>query len=463
MKTTAKRGLVVLILVFAVLGGMVFLGVKLALNGGEWTMLRANKHLIKNGSFIAAGNILDRNGEILAETVDGERVYNNSERIRKATLHIVGDSEGYISSGVQTAYKRELTGYSYVTGIFSLKKYGRGNDVTLTLDSTVCATALDKLSNRKGTVAVYNYKTGELICSVSTPSFDIRNKPDTATIEKNENGAYSGLYMNRLLDGLYTPGSTFKIITTASAVENKTDISSWEYTCTGETVINGVKVTCPHSHGKLDFKSAFAQSCNCAYAHLAVEIGKESLTSTAKEFGFGKSFSFGNMMTKPSRIDLSEAEKSDLAWAGVGQYTTLVNPYHMLTVVGAIANKGTAVLPYVVSEVRSPSGKITLKTTAETQDYIDENTANLLCEMMRNNVKSNYGDWNFNGLEMCGKTGTAEVSENDEPHAWFVGFSKKKDCPLAVVVIVENGGWGSSAAIPIASAVMNEAYKVISC
>lgn len=462
MKTTAKRGFVVLILVFAVLGGMVFLGVKLALNGDSWTMLRANRHLIKDGSFTAAGNVSDRNGEVLAETVDGERVYNNSERVRKATLHIVGDSEGYISSGVQTAYKRELTGFSYITGIYSLKKYGRGNDVTLTIDSNVCAVALDKLSNRKGTVAVYNYKTGELICSVSTPTFDIRNKPSAETIEKNENGNYSGVYVNRLIDGLYTPGSTFKIITTASAVENKPDIASWKYTCTGETVIAGVKVTCPHSHGELDFKSAFAESCNCAYAHLAVEIGKESLDLTAKEFGFGKSFSFGNMLTKPSRIDLSKADKSDLAWAGVGQYTTLVNPYHMLTVVGAIANKGTAVLPYVVSEVRSPSGKITFKAVPESREYIDENTANLLCEMMRNNVESNYGDWNFNNLEMCGKTGTAEVSENEEPHAWFVGFSKKKDCPLAVIAVVENGGWGSSAALPIASAVINEAYKVVS-
>ncbi len=462
MKTTSRRGFVVLLLVVAVLSGMVFLGVKLGMNSEKWATMRANAHLTQNGSFVAAGKVVDRSGEVLCETVKGKRVYNNSERIRRSTLHIVGDSEGYISSGVQTAYRTELIGYNPVTGLYSLAKYGRGNDITLTLDSSVCATALDKLGSRKGEVAVYNYKTGELICSVSSPNYDIRNKPSSAAIEKNEDGEYDGIYMNRLIDGLYTPGSTFKIITTACAVENKTDIADWTYTCTGETYINGVKVTCPHSHGKLDFKSAFANSCNCAYAHLAVELGATALTATTTEFGFGKSFAFGNINTDKSKFDLTGAEDSDIAWAGVGQYTTLVNPYHMLTIAGSIANGGTAVLPYVLSSITSPSGKVITSTKAQSVTYISESTANLVKEMMRNNVKSNYGDYNFSGLEMCGKTGTAEVSDNEKSHAWFVGFSEKSDCPLAIVVVVENGGWGSSTALPIASAVMKEAYEAIS-
>ncbi len=462
MKMTSKRGFVVLLLVVAVFVGLGFLGYKLAVNGENWATLRANEHLTENGSFIAAGNIIDRNGEILARTENSQRIYNDSERIRRSTLHIVGDTEGYISSGVQTAYKTQLIGYNRVTGLHSLVKNGRGNDVKLTLDSEICAVAYDKLNGRKGVVAAYNYRTGELLCSVSSGNYDIRNKPSEAEIAENKNGQYDGVYMNRLIDGLYTPGSTFKVITAASVIENRSDISSWKYTCQGETVVDGVKVTCPRSHGTLTFKTAFSNSCNCAFAELGAALGKDKITETTKKFGFGESFSFGNVQTEKSRFDLSGAEKGDVAWASVGQYTTLVNPYHMLTVVGSVANGGTAVLPYAVSTVLTPEGKIVEETTARSRECISESVANLLKEMMRFTVKDNYGDDNFKGLRMCGKTGTAEISDKEEPHSWFVGFSENPSCPVAIVVVVENGGWGSSAALPIASAVMESTYKSLS-
>ncbi len=462
MKMTSRRSLVVLLLVVAVVAGLGFLGYKLAVNGENWATLRANEHLTEDGSFIAAGHITDRNGEILAKTENNERIYNDSERIRRSTLHIVGDTEGYISSGVQTAYKTQLIGYNRITGLHSLIKNGRGNDVKLTLDSELCAVAYDKLNGRKGVVAAYNYKTGELLCSVSSGNYDIRNKPSAEEIAENKDGQYDGIYMNRLIDGLYTPGSTFKIITAASAIENKQNINAWKYTCEGETTIDGVKVTCPHSHGKLDFKTAFSNSCNCAFAQLSVDLGEEKLTSTAKKFGFGESFSFGKGQTEKSRFDLSNAEKGDIAWAGVGQYTTLVNPYHMLALVGSVANNGTAVLPYAVSGISTPEGRVVEEATAVNREYITPNVANQLKDMMRFTVEDNYGDWRFKGLRMCGKTGTAEISDEEEPHSWFVGFSENPACPVAIVVVVENGGWGSSAALPIASAVMDGAYKSMS-
>ena len=462
MKMTSRRSFVVLLLVVVVFAGSCFLGYKLAVNGENWATLRANEHLTENGSFIAAGHITDRNGEILAKTENNERIYNDSERIRRSTLHIVGDTEGYISSGVQTAYKTQLIGYSHITGLHSLIKNGRGNDVKLTLDSELCAVAYDKLNGRKGVVAAYNYETGELLCSVSSGNYDIRNKPTAEEIAENKNGQYDGIYMNRLIDGLQTPGSTFKIVTAASAIENKKDRNDWEYICEGETTIDGVKVTCPHSHGKLSFKTAFSNSCNCAFAELSVELGAEKLTATANEFGFGESFAFGKVQTEKSRIDLSKAEKGDIAWAGVGQYTTLVNPYHMLSLVGSVANGGTAVLPYAVSTVATPEGRVIEEATAVSRASVTPEVAKKLKEMMRFTVEDNYGDWRFKGLEMCGKTGTAEISDEEEPHSWFVGFSENPSCPVAIVVVVENGGWGSSAALPVASSVMESAYKIMS-
>ncbi len=462
MKTTAKRSVALLLLVAFVFSGLGVLAYRFITKGEIWATLRANEHLTENGSFIGAGNVIDRNGEILAYTEGEERKYNDSERIRRSTLHIVGDTEGYIASGVQTAYKTKLTGYSQITGMHTLEKYGKGNDVILTIDSRVCAEALDALGTKKGVVAAYNYKTGELICSVSSPNYDIENKPSAEKIEENKDGKYSGLYLNRLIDGVYTPGSTFKIITAVSAIENIADIDSFNYTCKGEEVIGGVKVTCPQSHGDLNFEESFTQSCNCAFAVISQRIGAQKLEETAIKMGFGKNFVFGNGETAKSLMDLSEATEGDVAWASVGQHETLVNPYHMLTILGSIANGGEVNLPFAVSSVLTPAGNVIEKTTAKKVVYLTPKVSSQIAEIMRNTVKNKYDDCNFKGLSMCGKTGTAEVSDNEKPHSWFVGFSQNPQCPVAIVVIVENGGWGSSTALPIASDVMKEIYKSLS-
>lgn len=462
MKTTANRSFVLIFLVALVITGMVILGCRFTLYGEQWATMRANEHLTKDGSFVAAGNVVDRNGEILAYTEGNDRHYNESERIRRSTLHIVGDTEGYISSGVQTAYKTQLTGYNRLTGLYSLTKYNKGNDVKLSIDAQVCATAYDKLNGRNGVVAAYNYKTGELICSVSSPNYDINNKPSSEEIDANENGEYEGIYINRLIDGMYTPGSIFKVITTTCAVENMPGVDSWRYTCSGSTEIDGVKVTCPSVHGEMSFKECLSNSCNCAFAHLSQELGKEKLTVTAREYGFGKGFHFGNQLTKASSFDVSKANKGDFAWASVGQYDTLVNPYHMLTIMGAIANGGEAVLPYAVSSVVNPQGRVVSETKPSSETYISPEVAGKVGDLMRFTVTDNYGDWNFENLSMCGKTGTAEVEDEKEPHSWFVGFSQNDSCPVAIVVVVENGGWGSQNALPIASAVMSEIYKSVS-
>lgn len=462
MKTTAKRGVALLLLVAIVLSGLGILGYRFAVNGEKWAMLRANEHLTENGSFVGAGTVSDKNGEVLAYTENEQRKYNDSERIRRSTLHIVGDTEGYIASGVQTAYKSQLAGYSPITGVHTLKKYGRGNDVTLTIDSKVCAVAYDALKGRNGVVAAYNYKTGEIICSVSAPNYDIENKPSEEEINENKDGKYEGIYMNRLIDGLYTPGSTFKIITAMCAIQNIPDIDSFEYECTGEITIDTDKVTCPNKHGKMDFSECFTNSCNCAFAVLSQQLGAEKIQATAIQLGFGEGYSFGNKQTKESLIDLSSASQGDVAWASVGQYDTLVNPYHMLTVVGAVANGGKVVFPFAVSKVSTPKGRVIESTIAQSKELIDPALSQEVAQLMRGAVENKYGDDNFKGLSMCGKTGTAEVGDDQKPHSWFVGFAQNDQCPVAIVVVVENGGWGSSEAVPVASKVMKEIYKALS-
>ena len=456
MNHTTKRAYALYILVFAFIAGVFLLFGTFIVKGGIWASNRANRHIYSGGQTVSAGAVYDRDGEVLAKSENGKRVYNSSRTVRKATLHIVGDAAGFISTGIQSAYKQELSGYSFINGVWQLKKYGRGSDIYLTIDAQANKVAYNALDGRKGTVGVYNYKTGEILCMVSSPSYDIENKPDNINDDPGEE--YEGVYLNRFLSGVYTPGSIFKTVTAACAVENIPDIYTRTFKCTGKLQTSTGVVICSKTHGIVTFEEALNKSCNSAFAQIAIELGTEKLTATANTMGFNKQFYMGRIKIEKSRFSVAKANSSDLGWAGVGQYNTLANPYHMITLMGAIANGGSGISPYLVDKVVSPTKTVTQRGSLnkETLITINSSTAHKLKELLRSNVENYYGDSTFPNLQMCGKTGTAEVGSDKRPHAWFVGFSQRTDLPLAVVVIVENGGSGLAKAAPIANRVMQE-------
>ena len=459
MKSISKRALSLYLIIVLFLAGCGLLFYNLVTNSSDWAMNRVNKHLYSSGNLATAGDITDINGVILATTKNGQRIYNDSKNVRLATLHTVGDSAGFIASGIQTSFKDELTGYTLVDGVYNLKRYGKGNDITLTLNSKVCATAYKALGNRKGTVAVMNYKTGELVCIVSTPTYDIKNKPDD--ILTNTTDKYEGIYMNRFFSGLYTPGSTFKVITAASAIENIPDIYSRTFECEGKILIGEGYVICNGTHGEIDFETAMNKSCNCAFAKIADELGGEKLTLTAERLGFNsKKITVSDKITcARSKINLADSTPLDIGWAGIGQYTTLINPCQMLTIISAIANGGVANAPYLVSEITNPQGEVIFtEKPREIGDFFDYSVAQSLDNILRSNVKNQYGDWYFPNLNMCGKTGTAEISDDEDakPNALFVGYSQNEDTPFAIIVVVENTTSAIKSAVPIASTVMKE-------
>ena len=157
-----------------------------------------------------------------------------------------------------------------------------------------------------------------------------------------------------------------------------------------------------------------------------------------------------------SKYLVSRSNDIDFGWSGIGQHNDLVNPFQYLTFMGGIANKGKSINPYLIKKITSPEG-FTIKTaTVEEKRLMDEKNADILTKMMRNNVKKNYGDHRFSGLEVCGKTGTAEVGDKSTPHSWFVGFCDNPDTPYAFTVIVENAGAGNGAATKIASTVLKK-------
>lgn len=458
MKTTGTRSLILYILTGGFLLGLGVFLVSLFLHGGEWALQPYNAHL-SNGQLSYAGQIEDRNGDILSKSENGKRVYSSDEAVRRATLHTVGDTRGYIASGIQYRYRADLSGYNLLTGITSPTGKNTGSNIRLALDADLCVLAQQRFNGKNGAVFVYNYRTGEVVCVTSAGSYDPANPP--ADLDTDESGKYEGVYLNRALSASFTPGSTFKIMTTAAAIEAFPDLDSQSFSCSGSVVINGNKINCTGTHGTQTFRDALANSCNVAFAEISVKLGAQRMTEAANAMGFNQSLAVDGYTLKKSVYTVDGASEDELAWSGIGQYTDLANPAHMAIVMGAIANGGTPVTPYLVSSITTSFG-LPAKTGAvhNGSSMLKASTAARLKEYMRYNVTNHYGDGMFPGLNVCAKTGTAEV-EGKKDTSWIVGFSDTADAPYAFAVVVEEGGFGVNAAGDIASAVLQQAAKTI--
>lgn len=396
-------------------------------------------------------------GEVLSSKENGNRYYNSNEDIRCALLHTVGDEGRNIGGSIQNVYRSQLSGYSFIFGMGLPDGLTLGRNIQLTVNSEICKTAYQALGNNRGAVFVYNYKTGEIVAKVSTPSYDPQNIPD---IEGNDE--YEGVYVDRSIMATYPPGSTFKLVTAAAALENmtKSELENRTYTCTGSDTIGGNKITCYEAHGEENFEQALAHSCNCYFAQLAVDLGADKMTTQANRMGFNKSVSINDIDTAKSVYDVSKADKNQLGWSGVGQYTTLASPMTMAVISGGIANGGTPIMPYLIKQISLPFGLPNIPQSGNKgTQMLSEQNAKTLSDMMRYTVENEYYGGGFNG-EICAKTGTAEVGGGEAAHAWVTGFSRDESCPLAFAVIIENGDSGYYTALPVAAQVMNKALEI---
>lgn len=459
MKRILRRSTLIFAVTLAFIGGMGYFAFQLVTNADDWVDQPYNAHIAGSGGLAQAGKIFDRNGNILAQTVDGTRVYNESESVRCALMHTVGDNSLNISTAVQSMFRSELTGYNLIWGANMPQSLRKSNDIELTVDADTCAAAYDVLNSygKKGACVVYNYKTGEVICSVSTFAYDPEAPPEIT--EENEE-EYDGVYLDNVLSSTYTPGSIFKIITSAAAVENIPDINERVWYCEGSEEIGGSDITCVEAHGELNFEQAMAHSCNIVFAELAVELGAEKMTAAAEKAGINGSFSVGGVETAKGHFDVSDANTNQLAWSGVGQYNDAVNPMQMAVICGAIANGGKTKQPYLIKDgASSVLQSIGINGGSDTKELFASSTAKRLDEIMRYTMTDYYGDYLFGGLTVCAKTGTGEVGDDKSPNAWMVGYAKDEDCPLAFACVVEDAGFGFTYAGPVVEAAMIQAAK----
>ena len=448
MKKIEKRALLCLLLAAALLLGSGLFVFRFVKNGGRWVSFAANRHLYNRQGQLSVGRVLDRDGDVLSWTEeDGTRRWYDNSTVRKATLHAVGDAQGNIGTGALVAFADQLSGYNLLTGAYS--PLGAGNDLYLTLDARYNYIAYEALAGRRGAVGVYNYETGEILAKVSAPTFDPNAVPED--LETNE--AYKGAYLDNTLSGSFTPGSIFKIVTAAAAMEKYPDTwSSLSYDCQGSVTLGESTVTCLHgnAHGTQDLATALGNSCNVYFAQLANDLGAEALQQKAEEMGFNTQLDFSGISVSQSTIDLSGANANELGWAGVGQYTVLSNPYHMMVLMGAIANGGEYVEPWLTQ-----GGGLLDGLTGGSRQLVTATEAQNLKTLLRNNVEYYYGDYLFpSGMNVCAKTGTGEVGEDQGPNCWMVGFCDSQQYPYAFAVLVEDGTGGIESAGSVASAVL---------
>ncbi len=447
-----SRVLIALILVMA-LGMGLFVG-EYAINSGTWILFPGSPH-IYNGGNLGCGVIADRDNTLLLD-LSGGRTYSNSLALRQSVVHWTGDRQGNISVPALSHYASQIVGYDPVQGAYAYG--GTGGIMTLSLSAQVQIAAQQAMGDYKGTIAVYNYKTGELLCAVTTPNFDPENPPTLL----GEDGTYEGLYVNRFTQSTYTPGSIFKIVTAAAALETIEDIEGQSFTCQGTVHYGTDTVTCESAHGTLTFRQAFSRSCNCAFAQIADQLGGQVLERYAKQFGILDSLSFDGITTAAGSIQSRDAAAVQVAWSAIGQHKDLINPCSYMAFLGAIANDGVEVSPYLVKQI-SAGGKVTHSAASGGGDRIlSSKTAKALQEMLRTNVRDYYGDDSFPGLTVCAKSGTAEVGGGKKPNAMFTGFVADEAYPLAFIVCIEDGGYGRPVCVPVLSQVLEACVEALS-
>lgn len=430
--------------------------------GNRWVSSARNTRYRSARSQVIPGDILDRNGVVVASSDEnGKRTYQSNTLSRSSMVHLLGDTEGNVANGIESFQANYLLGFetslnervnALLDGV-----QRKGDTVVITADSRLQTEIVEIFLNTSqtrgkcGAAVVMNYKTGEVLAMVSLPVYDPQNITDAIRNSSQHP------YWNRALQSLMPPGSTFKIITAVAALENLANAQNAVYTCTGATQVMDEYLITDYGneqHGEISLAKAFRVSCNNAFAQTALVIGDSALRKTAENFGFNDNFLFRDLVVENSRYPTTNRNSFEIAWSGVGQSQVAVTPLHLCMVSAAIANEGVMMEPRLLSRVQSPAGTVRTRTSSRVyRTACSKETAQIIDGYMKDVVKNGTGTRaKVDGLTIAGKTGSAEGSSNgvDVTHAWFTGYIDDERYPYAVSVLVEEGGTGGSVAAPVA-------------
>jgi peptidoglycan glycosyltransferase len=482
MKKVQKRTFLCFLICFVFVIGIIYFIFLYSINKDNWTQEKywaaigytpttnydilsssaKNSHTIyysddsETESYYVRGILTDRNGIELANVTENGITYNSDEEIRLATLHAVGDKYSMIGTGALKSLSDYFSRYITVNGQYTSQE--SGNTVAMTIDSSINEVAYEAFGSYSGTIGVYNYKTGEILCMVSTPDYDPENIPD----DLETNSKYAGAYINRFFSSTFTPGSTMKTITLEAALDSIEGIEDKKFTCRGSYVIDGQVVNCTGTHGTQSLATAYANSCNSAFAQISELLDQSTLEKVVEDAGLVDSYIIdGKIKTAAGSFDIVGDTNYQFAWTAIGLHHNLVNPCSLMTYIGAIANGGQSAIPTTLLSVTDNDGNVIKSVnTTYTSQLLRSETADKIRDMMVNNTvnhSSHYNTSRFN-VRIGAKTGTIDRSDGGM-NGWLVGFVDNEDYPYAFVCFVENGGYGVNVAGGIAAKVINALCK----
>ena len=435
------------------------------INEVPWSLNSYNTRLQVLQQQNVRGTIFAKDGEILATTTVGadgtekrEYPYDNM------FAHAVGFStNGY--TGVENLANYYLLHSNApitekIENDLAAEK-NAGDNVVTTLDVTLQSVAYSSLGSYDGAIIVTNPKTGEILAMVSKPDFD-PNNIDTlwSSLVEQEN---SSVLLNRATQGLYPPGSTFKMITALEYIkENPETYNTYQFDCTGKFEKDDSSISCYNgkTHGEENLIESFAHSCNSSFANIGTSLDKEELSETLSSLMFNEPLPISFPYSQ-SKITVNETTNTaDMMQFAIGQGTTQMTPMHLNMLTAAIANDGVLMKPYVIASVQNVYG-VSVKEfkSKEYKELLTEEEADIMTELMSAVVEEGTAK-KLSGLgySVAGKTGSAEYeSTGKQSHAWFTGFAPADDPEICVTVIVEGAGSGGDYAVPVAKKIF-EAY-----
>ncbi len=416
------------------------------------------------------GTIYDRNGEKLAYTkTDGEtetRVYPFSNLFS----HVVG----YSTKG-KTGIE-QLANYYLINSDIPLSEKvendiaqvkNLGNEVYTTLDANLQQVVYDSLGIYKSACVVTNVKTGEVLAMVSKPDFD----PNTIVMDwekyvEEESTKKSSVLLNRATQGIYPPGSTFKIITSLEYLkENNTTTEDYHFDCTGRFSYGGTTIQCYHGtvHGSEDFHKAFAKSCNSAFSSIGVNLNRNAYGNTLNDLLFNEELPIDINYNQSNLLVDDTISDDEMIQISIGQGKAQISPMHMNMITCAIANNGMLMRPKFIDRVLSANG--TIVETYPSKQYkqlMSKEEASALTELMVGVVREGTATkLQSDYYQAAGKTGSAEYNGvKEDSHAWFTGFAPAEDPEIAVTIIIEGIGSGGDYAAPIAKRIFDAYFGV---
>ncbi len=437
----------------------------------EYTKKDLGRSLIRE-SIIIRGDIYDKNGTKLAYSEIKDTTSTRIYPYKNLYSHTIGYyTEKRGSSLLENRYTAELNGLNLSDDVIKIASFlndkkPKGNDLYLTIDHKLQQKCYNLLSSYKeGAIIVSNPKTGEILAMVSKPDFD----PSTSSLYKNweklSTDDKNFPFLTRATQGLYAPGSTYKIITSVSLIENKLD--TFETDDEGSITINGttIKNAKNKPYGKLDLQNAFKVSSNVYFGQAGINLGADKLVNTAKNFYLGKEFDVKDMYIAKSNIQTKDFADDTLALTSIGQGETLISPIHLNLITSAIANDGKMMQPYIVDYIKSNIDGSERKTFSKTLTTVcSKEVADIIKNNMKIAVESGTGAGaNISGKSICGKTGTAEnerTNENENAtHSWFTAFAPYENPNVCVTVMLAYQG-SSSIAVNVARSVFNSYFNL---